>query len=96
MVDDLKRTGAYMDRAGAAEGHLVIFKPSEGARWQERVFQACTANRGRTRCLSTAGWPESPCWRFVAVMGGPLLRELDHDDHDHVVDRHAHEGTDGA
>ncbi len=34
----LRQTRAYMDRAGADEGHLVIFDRTEGRTWDERIF----------------------------------------------------------
>ena len=34
----VRHTHAYMDRAGAAEGHLVIFDRTEGRTWDERIF----------------------------------------------------------
>jgi AAA domain len=35
----LAQTQAYMQRAGATQGHLVIFNPSLDKRWDERVYQ---------------------------------------------------------
>ena len=35
----LRQTRAYMDRAGADEGHLVIFDRTEGRIWDERIFR---------------------------------------------------------
>ena len=32
------QTLAYMDRAGATEGHLVVFDRTEGRTWEEKVF----------------------------------------------------------
>ncbi|MDE0104547.1 MAG: AAA family ATPase [Bryobacterales bacterium] len=42
--DRLKREGAaqvrqYMDRAAAAEGHLLIFDRTKGLKWEDRVFR---------------------------------------------------------
>ena len=35
----LAQTRAYMDHAGAEEGHLVIFDRTEGATWSDRIFR---------------------------------------------------------
>lgn len=35
----VSQTLAYMDRAGAEEGHLVIFDRSEGSSWNEKIFR---------------------------------------------------------
>ena len=36
--DGLEQTARYMDRCGAAEGHLVVFDGHEGRSWQEKLF----------------------------------------------------------
>ncbi len=38
LAEGLPQTLAYMDRAGAKEGHLVIFDRTEGLSWSDRVF----------------------------------------------------------
>ena len=38
-ADGLDQTRAYMDRCGAAEGHLVIFDRSEDRTWEEKLFR---------------------------------------------------------
>ena len=35
----LKQTRAYLDRCGAAEGHLVIFDRTEGKPWRDKLFR---------------------------------------------------------
>ena len=35
----LSQTQAYMDRAGADEGHLVIFDRTAGRTWEDRIFR---------------------------------------------------------
>ena len=37
--DGLEQTRAYMDRCGAAEGHLVIFDRSEARSWEQKIFR---------------------------------------------------------
>jgi len=37
--DGLEQTAAYMDRCGAAEGHLVVFDRTEGKPWNEKLFR---------------------------------------------------------
>ena len=37
--DGLEQTRAYMDRCGAAEGHLVIFDRTPGEEWREKLFR---------------------------------------------------------
>lgn len=34
-----RQTGAYMDRCGAKEGHLVVFDRSENKTWDQKIFQ---------------------------------------------------------
>ena len=36
----LEQTRAYLDRCGAAEGHLVIFDRTEGRPWSEKLFRS--------------------------------------------------------
>ena len=35
----LEQTRAYLDRCGAAEGHLVIFDRTEGTPWRDQLFR---------------------------------------------------------
>ena len=35
----LRQTRAYLDRCGAAEGHLVIFDRTEGKPWRDKLFR---------------------------------------------------------
>ena len=42
----LEQTRAYMDRSGAAEGHLVIFDRTEARPWEEKVFRRDEAEGG--------------------------------------------------
>ena len=37
--DGLAQTAAYMDRLGAASGHLVIFDRSAERSWQEKIYR---------------------------------------------------------
>ena len=37
--EGLEQTRAYMDRCGAAEGHLVIFDRTPGKEWREKLFR---------------------------------------------------------
>ena len=37
--DGLEQTSTYMDRCGAAEGHLVVFDRTEGKPWSEKLFR---------------------------------------------------------
>ena len=39
LAKGLAQTLAYMQRAGADEGHLVIFDRSQGASWDDRIFR---------------------------------------------------------
>lgn len=39
LADDLSQATPYMDRAGADEGHLVIFDRTAGRTWEERMFR---------------------------------------------------------
>jgi hypothetical protein len=38
ITQGLAQTRAYMDRCGAAEGHLVLFDTRPGLTWDERIF----------------------------------------------------------
>ncbi len=38
LREGLEQTRAYMDRCGAAEGHLVVFDRTEGRAWEEKLF----------------------------------------------------------
>ena len=42
----LRQTRAYMDRCGAAEGHLVIFDRTEGRSWQDKLYRREDAEGG--------------------------------------------------
>ena len=42
----LAQTRAYMDRCGAAEGHLVVFDRTEGRSWEEKIFRRDEAEGG--------------------------------------------------
>ena len=44
----LDQTRAYMDRCGAAEGHLVVFDRTPGKPWEDKLFH---------RTESAAGMP---------------------------------------
>ena len=46
LRDGLEQTRAYMDRSGAAEGHLVIFDRTEGRPWDEKTFRRDEAEGG--------------------------------------------------
>ena len=37
--EGLRQTRDYMDRCGAAEGHLVIFDRTEGRSWQDKLYR---------------------------------------------------------
>ena len=37
--EGLAQTRAYMDRSGAAEGHLVVFDRTPGRSWDEKIFR---------------------------------------------------------
>ena len=39
LREGLEPTRAYMDRSGAAEGHLVVFDRTEGRPWDEKVLR---------------------------------------------------------
>ena len=39
LREGLEQTRAYMDRSGAAEGHLVVFDRTEGRPWNEKMFR---------------------------------------------------------
>ena len=39
LREGLEQTRAYMDRSGAAEGHLVVFDRTEGRSWNEKIFR---------------------------------------------------------
>ena len=46
LREGLAQTRAYMDRCGAAEGHLVVFDRTEGRSWEEKVFRRDEAEGG--------------------------------------------------
>ncbi len=39
ITEGIKQTWEYMDKCGAAEGHLVIFDRSEDKSWAEKIFR---------------------------------------------------------
>ena len=39
LREGLAQTRAYMDRCGAAEGHLVVFDRTEGRPWEEKLYR---------------------------------------------------------
>ena len=46
LREGLEQTRAYMDRSGAAEGHLVIFDRTEGRSWEEKIYRREEAEGG--------------------------------------------------
>ena len=46
LREGLEQTRAYMDRCGAAEGHLVVFDRTEGRSWDEKIFRRDEAEGG--------------------------------------------------
>ena len=46
LREGLEQTRAYMDRYGAAEGHLVVFDRTEGRSWDEKIFRRDEAEGG--------------------------------------------------
>ena len=44
--EGLEQTSAYMDRCGAAEGHLVVFDRTESKSWNEKLFRRDEKERG--------------------------------------------------
>ena len=47
VAEGVEQTARYMDRCGAAEGHLVVFDRREGRSWEEKTFRlARTAQDG--------------------------------------------------
>ena len=44
--DGLTQTRAYLDRCGAAEGHLVIFDRSPDRSWEQKLFRREPAAAG--------------------------------------------------
>ena len=46
LREGLGQTRAYMDRSGAAEGHLVVFDRTEGRPWDEKIFRRDEAEGG--------------------------------------------------
>ena len=44
--EGLGQTRAYMDRSGAAEGHLVIFDRTEDRSWDDKIFRREEAEDG--------------------------------------------------
>lgn len=47
LAEGLPQTQAYMDRAGADEGHLVIFDRTVGRTWDETIFRHDEDQGGR-------------------------------------------------
>ena len=35
----LEQTASYMDRCGAAEGHLIVFDRTEGRTWEDKIYR---------------------------------------------------------
>ncbi len=46
IEDGLKQTRAYLDRCGAAEGHLVIFDRAPDRPWEQKLFRRKPAGAG--------------------------------------------------
>ena len=46
LREGLDETRSYMDRCGAAEGHLVVFDRTEGKPWDEKIFRRDEAEGG--------------------------------------------------
>ena len=46
LREGLEQTRAYMDRCGAAEGHLVVFDRTEGRSWDEKIFRSVETEGG--------------------------------------------------
>ena len=46
ISDGLKQTRAYLDRCGAAEGHLVIFDRTPDRPWEQKLFRREPAGAG--------------------------------------------------
>ena len=46
LREGLEQTRAYMDRSGAAEGHLVVFDRTEGRSWGEKIYRRDEAEGG--------------------------------------------------
>jgi hypothetical protein len=46
VSEGLAQTWAYMDRCGAAEGHLVIFDRTADKPWDEKLFRQSETYRG--------------------------------------------------
>ena len=46
LREGLDQTRSYMDRCGAAEGHLVVFDRTEGKPWDEKIFRRDEAEGG--------------------------------------------------
>ena len=44
--EGLEQTSAYMDRCGAADGHLVVFDRTEGKPWSDKLFRREEKQRG--------------------------------------------------
>ncbi|MCY4188679.1 MAG: hypothetical protein OXD30_09365 [Bryobacterales bacterium] len=43
----ISQTRAYMERAGAEEGHLVIFDRSKGASWDQKTYRREEQSNGK-------------------------------------------------
>ena len=48
LADGLAQTASYMDTAGAAEGHLLIFDRSDGRQWDEKLYHREEHHEGKT------------------------------------------------
>ena len=46
VSEGLEQTADYLDRAGTADGHLLIFDRRPGMTWEERIFQRVETCRG--------------------------------------------------
>lgn len=44
--EGVAQTRGYLDRCGAAEGHLVIFDRTPGKEWREKLFRRREAGAG--------------------------------------------------
>ena len=46
VAEGVEQTAGYMDRCGAAEGHLVVFDRREGRSWDEKAFRESRTTEG--------------------------------------------------
>jgi len=47
VTDGLQQTGAYMERSGTDDGHLIIFDRSEDRSWDEKIFRREEMKEGK-------------------------------------------------